>query len=42
MMLFPAIKGLIERRVLVNHRVDVDVLQRLLPQPFRVLHGGDR
>jgi hypothetical protein len=31
-----AIQGLIERRVLVNYRVDVDVLQRVLPSPFRV------
>jgi len=32
----PAVKGLIDRRVLVNYRVDVDVLQRVLPSPFRV------
>lgn len=35
-MRLPAVKGLIERRVLVNYRVDVDVLQRVLPPPFRV------
>lgn len=35
-MRVPAVKGLIERRVLVNYRVDVDVLQRVLPAPFRV------
>ena len=35
-MLVPAVHGLIERRVLVNFRVDVDVLQRVLPSPFRV------
>ncbi|MFT7536708.1 MAG: hypothetical protein ACI85K_002662 [Hyphomicrobiaceae bacterium] len=34
-MRLPAIKGLIARRVLVNYRVDVDVLQRVLPHPFR-------
>jgi hypothetical protein len=35
-MRLPVIKGLIARRVLVNYRVDVDVLQRMLPSPFRV------
>lgn len=35
-MRLPVVKGLIERRVLVNYRVDVDVLQRVLPPPFRV------
>lgn len=35
-MRLPVVKGLIARRVLVNYRVDVDVLQRVLPPPFRV------
>lgn len=35
-MRLPAIKGLIERRVLVNYRVDAGVLQRAIPAPFRV------
>jgi Uncharacterized conserved protein (COG2071) len=35
-MQLPAIKGVIERRVLVNYRVDKDALQRVLPSPFRV------
>lgn len=35
-MRLPTIHGVIERRVLVNYRVDADVLQRLVPAPFRV------
>ncbi|MFO1030668.1 MAG: DUF2071 domain-containing protein [Planctomycetota bacterium] len=35
-MRLPTIQGVIERRVLVNYRVDVGVLQRLVPAPFRV------
>ena len=35
-MRLPTIQGVIERRVLVNYRVDPDVLQRLVPAPFRV------
>src|SRR5215831_6235803 len=34
-MQIPVIRGLIDRRVLVNYRVDAAVLARLLPQPFR-------
>jgi Uncharacterized conserved protein (COG2071) len=34
-MRIPVISGLIDRRILVNYRVDPDVLQKLLPQPFR-------
>lgn len=34
-MHIPVIRGLIERRILVNYRVDVAVLARLLPAPFR-------
>jgi hypothetical protein len=35
-MRLPVIQGLIERRVLVNFRVDPQVLQRHVPAPFRV------
>ena len=35
-MRLPIVTGLIERRVLVNFRVQADVLQRQLPAPFRV------
>lgn len=35
-MRLPTIQGVIARRVLVNYRVDVAVLQRLVPAPFRV------
>jgi hypothetical protein len=34
-MRIPAIRGIIERRILVNYRVQPDVLARLLPKPFR-------
>lgn len=34
-MKVPAIRGLIDRRVLVNFRVDPDVLARVCPAPFR-------
>ena len=34
-MRIPTIRGIIDRRVLVNFRVDVDVLSRVCPSPFR-------
>ena len=34
-MQIPVIRGLIDRRILVNFRVDPDVLSRYLPAPFR-------
>ena len=34
-MRIPTIQGLIDRRVLVNFRVDPDVLSRVVPSPFR-------
>src|SRR4051812_28065039 len=34
-MQIPVIRGTIERRILVNYRVDPDVLRTLLPAPFR-------
>ncbi len=41
MMRLPAIKGLIDRRILVNYRVDAAVAARVLPAPFRpkLAHG---
>lgn len=40
-MRLPVIKGLIRRRLLVNFRVDRDVMSRFLPLPFRPkLHQG--
>ena len=40
-MQIPVLRGVIERRMLVNYRVDPSVLARLLPAPFRpkVVHG---
>lgn len=37
----PVIRGVIDRRILVNYRVDPGVLAPLLPAPFRpkVIHG---
>ena len=37
----PIIRGIIDRRILVNFRVDADVLARMLPKPFRpkLVHG---
>jgi hypothetical protein len=34
-MQIPVIQGVIDRRILVNFRVDATVLARLLPSPFR-------
>src|SRR5687768_11133007 len=34
-MEIPIIRGLIDCRILVNFRVDLDVLTKLLPAPFR-------
>ena len=34
-MRIPVMRGLIDRRILVNFRVDPEVLSRLLPPPFR-------
>lgn len=40
-MRLPVIHGLIRRRLLVNFRVDADVMSRFLPAPFRPkLHRG--
>src|SRR5262245_37618023 len=40
-MRIPVIRGVIDRRILVNYHVDPDVLSPLLPPPFRpkVVHG---
>lgn len=34
-MRLPVIRGIIDRRILANYRVDPDVLAKLLPKPFR-------
>src|SRR5258706_1984333 len=40
-MNLPIIRGLIDRRILANYRVDAEVLARVLPAPFRPkLMGG--
>jgi hypothetical protein len=40
-MKLPLIRGVIDRRILANYRVDPEVLARLLPSPFRPkLAGG--
>src|SRR5260221_7219773 len=40
-MYIPTLQGTIDRRLLVNYRVDPDSLQKLLPDPFRPkrIHG---
>lgn len=35
-MRIPIIHGIIDRRILVNYRVDADVLAKILPEPFHV------
>ena len=39
-MRIPTIEGVIERRILINYRVDPEVLGRQLPAPFRPLCVG--
>ncbi|HEX4591241.1 MAG TPA: DUF2071 domain-containing protein [Gemmataceae bacterium] len=41
-MRVPVVRGVMDRRILVNYRVDPDVLARLLPKPFRpqIVHGA--
>jgi hypothetical protein len=41
-MNIPVVRGVIDRRILVNYRVDPDVLARILPKPFRpkVVNGA--
>jgi hypothetical protein len=40
-MWIPTLQGVIDRRLLVNYRVEADVLARVLPPPFRpkLVHG---
>jgi hypothetical protein len=40
-MKMPVVRGVIDRRILVNYRVDPSILASLLPQPFRpkLIHG---
>ena len=41
-MRIPVVRGIIDRRILVNFRVDPEVLARVLPKPFRpqLTHGA--
>ncbi len=34
-MRIPTIQGIIDRRVLVNFTVDPDIIQKIIPAPFR-------
>lgn len=40
-MKIPTIKGVIDRRILINYQVDKEVLERYLPKPFmpKLIHG---
>jgi hypothetical protein len=40
-MRLPQIAGRIERRLLVNYRVDPEAVARVLPEPFRPQLVGD-
>ena len=39
-MRLPAIRGVIDRRILANYRIDPEVMARVLPAPFRPLEVG--
>ncbi len=40
-MNIPKIKGIIKRRILLNYRVDAEVMEKIIPAPFRPkLHQG--
>jgi hypothetical protein len=41
MLQLPTVQGIIDRRILVNYRVDPDILAHILPQPFRPKLIGD-
>ena len=34
-MMIPTLQGVLDRQILVNYRVDPEVLARLVPAPFR-------
>lgn len=34
-MKIPKIKGVIDRRILINYQVDKEVLEKYLPEPFK-------
>jgi len=40
-MKIPVVRGLIERRILVNYTVELEIIRKLLPKPFRakVING---
>lgn len=41
MLRLPVIRGVIDRRILVNYRVNAEAMSRILPAPFRpkIIHG---
>lgn len=41
-MRIPAVRGLIDRRILANYHMDPEVMEQILPPPFRpkVIHGA--
>ena len=41
-MIVPRIKGIIERRILINYSIDKDVIQNILPEPFKPKLVGGR
>ena len=41
-MRVPVVRGVIDRRILVNYRIDPEVLAKVLPAPFRPKLVGDR
>jgi hypothetical protein len=34
-MTIPRIKGIIDRRILINYQIDKEVLENYLPKPFK-------
>jgi len=34
-MKIPTIKGIIDRRILINFTLDPDIIQKIIPAPFR-------
>jgi hypothetical protein len=34
-MNIPTIKGIIDRRILINFTVDPDIISRIIPDPFK-------
>lgn len=38
-MPIPVIRGIIKRRLLVNFQADPEIVQRILPEPFRQIYS---